>query len=442
MGLSPRRIVASPSSTVTTMSDASSRKLPLQNRVTSSRILVRMPCAPRLRAARADAITLSLPNSSSSSSAASVTPSVVRSKQSPGRNANCRSSYADFGNSPSTVPPSVRIVASSPRSTIGEECPAFSKCGSCCILRRVPSVLKMQHEPLTVDHSIEESDELARRNAAAQHFVQLAAQRSRPGAARREGPDRCLKIRHQQRRCDPFTRDIRNADPQPIRPQREHVKVVTAHRPSWLPRARNLEWLHLRQLMRQKMNLNLMRRLQLGFMGLQLDLPHRDLVFQLTIPLFKPRPRLPRNKENNSDDKREKRATPDRGPIKLKQILGLAGHDPYCHRCDPTRHRSDREKNNQIREPVPGGLLLCDDRCGEKHRQRSTIPDDEGGEKFLGRVGVPQQQPDNSPDGHRDAQQHQLHLPKVEGEQRPQLRKWPQASRHERLTLHHRTSCQ
>src|ERR1017187_1188798 len=70
----------------------------------------------------------------------------------------------------------------------------------------------MQHEPLTVDHSIEESDELARRNAAAQHFVQLAAQRSRPGAARREGPYRRFKIRHQQRRCDPFTRDIRNAD--------------------------------------------------------------------------------------------------------------------------------------------------------------------------------------------------------------------------------------
>src|ERR1017187_8268972 len=79
--------------------------------------------------------------------------------------------------------------------------------------------------------------------------------------------------------------------------------------------------------MRQKMSLNLMRRLQLGFMGLQLDLPHRDLVFQLTIPLFKPRPRLPRNKENNSDDKREKRATPDIGPIKLKQMPGLASDD-------------------------------------------------------------------------------------------------------------------
>lgn len=137
--------------------------------------------------------------------------------------------------------------------------------------------------------------------------------------------------------------------PQLIRAQREHVKVVAAHRPGWLPRARDLEWLHLRQFMRQKMYLNLMCRLQLGFMGLQLDLTHRDLVFQLTIPFFKPRLRLPRNKESNSYDKREKRATPDIGPIKLKQMPGLATDDPCCHSCDRTRHRGDREKNGQIR---------------------------------------------------------------------------------------------
>src|ERR1035438_5573810 len=276
------------------------------------------------------------------------------------------------------------------------------------------------------------------------HSTSFSLLHSAPGPVlpRREGPHRCLKIRHQQRRRNPFTRDIRNADPQPIRPQREHVKVVTAHRPSWLPRARNLEWLHLRQLMRQKMHLNLMRRLQLGFMGLQLELAYRDLVFQLTIPLFKPRPRLPRNRHSNSDDKREKRATPDIGPIKLKQMPGLASDDPCCHRCDRTRHRGDWEKNSQIREPVPGGLQLCDDRCGKNQRQRSTIPDDECEEKYRGRVGVPLQQPEHCPEGHRDAQQYQLHFPEVEDGQRRQLRKWPQASRHERLTFHHRTNCQ
>jgi hypothetical protein len=96
----------------------------------------------------------------------------------------------------------------------------------------------------------------------------------------------------------------------------------------------------------QKMHLNFMRRLQLGFMSLQLDLPHRDLIFQLTIPPFKPRPRLTPTEENNANDKREKGAIRDSGPILLEQVLRLASDDPCCHRCDRTRHRRDREKNN------------------------------------------------------------------------------------------------
>ena len=47
------------------------------------------------------------------------------------------------------------------------------------------------------DHSIEQRDEPPRRNAAAQHFVQLAAQRAWPAADPRERPDRRLQIRHQ-----------------------------------------------------------------------------------------------------------------------------------------------------------------------------------------------------------------------------------------------------
>jgi hypothetical protein len=75
-------------------------------------------------------------------------------------------------------------------------------------------------------------------------------------------------------------------------------------------------WLHLWQLVRQKMSLNLMRRLQLGLMGLQLDFPNRDLPFQFAIPTFKPPRRLARNKQGTSGDQREKRTIPDIEPIK------------------------------------------------------------------------------------------------------------------------------
>jgi hypothetical protein len=63
---------------------------------------------------------------------------------------------------------------------------------------------------------------------------------------------------------------------------------------------------------------NLMRRFQLGFMGLQFDSPDRDLPFQFAIPPFKPPLRLAQNKEGNSGDQREERAIPDIGPIKLE----------------------------------------------------------------------------------------------------------------------------
>jgi hypothetical protein len=67
--------------------------------------------------------------------------------------------------------------------------------------------------------------------------------------------------------------------------------------------------------MRQKMRLNLMRRLQLGFVRLQLEVADCDLPFQLAIPPFKPRPGLSRQKESHPGDQREKRAAFDIGPI-------------------------------------------------------------------------------------------------------------------------------
>ena len=85
-----------------------------------------------------------------------------------------------------------------------------------------------------------------------------------------------------------------------------------------------------------------------------------------------------------------------------------------------------------------GGLLLQEDRRRESHRRPSAIPDDEGEEKLRGWVGSSPQQPEHSRGGHGDAHQEQLQPPKAQ--QRPQLRKWPQASRHECLTLQHRTN--
>src|ERR1039458_9634240 len=59
--------------------------------------------------------------------------------------------------------------------------------------RTVPGILKMQDQLLSVDHGIEEGHELPRFNAATQHFVELAAQRSWPAA------DRCERDRKSTR---------------------------------------------------------------------------------------------------------------------------------------------------------------------------------------------------------------------------------------------------
>jgi len=92
------------------------------------------------------------------------------------------------------------------------------------------------------------------------------------------------------------------------------------------------------------MRLNLMRCLQLSFVGQQRDLPGRNLLFQLAIPPLKPRPRLSRDKQGDSGHQREKRAVPDIDPIQLKQMVGPS-HDPARNRCDPTRYCGDWEKN-------------------------------------------------------------------------------------------------
>src|SRR5277367_871713 len=92
------------------------------------------------------------------------------------------------GNRPRTVPPSVRIVASSPPQRNW---------------RTVPRVLKMKNQPLAIDHSIEESDELPWRNTAAEHFVELAAQPKRFGPMGLDGKG-ANRSRHQSSAKNPL----------------------------------------------------------------------------------------------------------------------------------------------------------------------------------------------------------------------------------------------
>jgi hypothetical protein len=127
------------------------------------------------------------------------------------------------------------------------------------------------------------------------------------------------------------------------------------------------------QFVREQVRLNFMRRLQLGFVSLQLELADRDLRFQLTIPSFKPRPLPSSNKEHDTSHQLEKSADSDIGPVKLKQMPKPARHDPACYRCDETRHCGNRQENGQICEEIPGRLLLCENPHYENCREPIAI---------------------------------------------------------------------
>ncbi len=81
---------------------------------------------------------------------------------------------------------------------------------------------------VAVDDAIEERDEAALRDVAAEDAVDLLAELGGLGRVRGKGADRRLKVRHQQRRGNALADDVGDGQAEPRWTERDGVEAVAA----------------------------------------------------------------------------------------------------------------------------------------------------------------------------------------------------------------------
>ena len=108
-----------------------------------------------------------------------------------------------------------------------------------------------------VDGAVEEADEPALGDVAAQDPVHLTTDVGRTGGLGRERADGRLQVRHQQRRRDALADDVGDGDARAReRVERDRVEAVAADARGRLPRRRDLAAVDLRHARGQQLALN------------------------------------------------------------------------------------------------------------------------------------------------------------------------------------------
>src|SRR5271168_410870 len=147
-------------------------------------------------------------------------------------------------------------------------------------------VLVGKRARISVEHRVEESYKLSRSDVCTKKLVQLATNHLRRCFGGSERAKRGLQIRHEQRRRDPFSCDIADANADAIFVELNDVEVVAPDLARWLPRAGDLDSSGLRQSARQQQLLDLARPLEFLFLLLQRDGPFLDGLLQHLVAFF------------------------------------------------------------------------------------------------------------------------------------------------------------
>ena len=179
-------------------------------------------------------------------------------------------------------------------------------------------ILKTQRQRVSVDHAIKQCDKFSGHDTATQEFVYFPAQRAGSANAGGECPHHRLEVRHEQRRGDPLAGNIRQANRDLSRRQRQNVEIIAANGMRRLPRTRHLEPLYPRNLARQQMRLDFVGSADVRFLSLELHPPHRDLGLEFPIALLQTPAGLLGLKDRRPYDQRKEYAEPDRFPFEPK----------------------------------------------------------------------------------------------------------------------------